>query len=132
MTAKEFFKKAGQYAATFLSGVLAVLLFLIGRKSALKKDETVNAGEGTAAASSDRREKTFQDEFEKDAEEAREKAQDIIGGLHGHDVADMYPSVWDSIAESREQYLRRAGEALDRKRGDGTCERAEQDCRGRD
>lgn len=116
MTVREFFKKAAGYMATFLSGVLAVLLFIAGRRSVGNKDEA--AGSEGAVFSSGRED--FQDEFEKDAEKVREDTRDIIASMHERDVADMYPSVWDSIAGSREQYIRRAGEALERKRGDGS------------
>ena len=117
MTFKEFFKKAGQLVAMFLSGVVAVLLFIAGRRSVSKKTEE-EAGKETAVSSVGR--ENIDESFEKDAEIVRENTKDIIAGMSGRDVADMYPTVWDSIAESREQYLRRAGEALDRKRGDGT------------
>ena len=113
MTLKEFFKKAGQLVAMFLSGVVAVLLFIAGRRSVSKKTE-----EDAEKASVGR--ENIDESFEKDAESVRENTKDVIAGMSGRDVADMYPTVWDSIAESREQYLRRAGEALDRKRGDGT------------
>lgn len=112
MTLKEFLKKAGKVLATFLSGMIAAFLFIAGRKSA----ETEAA---CADAAEDEREETFEDAFRKEADEARENTKDIITLIDEHDVADMYPAVWDSISRSRELYRRKAGEIVERKRSNG-------------
>lgn len=103
----EYLKKAWckvKFAGvSFLAGFLTALIavFTMRKKEKEATPEPIRLTDGD-------------EEFKEKADEERKSCRDTIALVDRHDVADMYPDIWDAVVRGKDSY----GKAVDRIRNE--------------